>query len=621
MLTRRLKVKIKVQAVRHLTNSTFMQSFYLLKKSDQLKLIIITFSQVIIAGLDLVGVLVIGALGALSIQGIESHKPGNKVGQLLRILHLQNLSFQSQVAFLGISAALILVFKTFVSVFLTRRTFFFLSHKVAEISSDLVSKILSQNLLELQSRTAQQLLFIVSNGVNSLMTGIIATSMSLLSDISMLVILSSGLFFVDPTIAFSTLILFFIAGYILNRLLHVRSREIGRLQNELAVQNNEKILEVLNSYRESVVRDRRQFYADKIREIRHELSDITAELNFQPYISKYVIESTSVLGSLGLAAYEFGTKNSVHAVATLAIFMAASSRIAPAALRIQQGMLTLRNSSGATDSTFALLDELKGISNSDIKDDDPLFSYPDFNPEVIMKSVSFQYSGEEKFALEGVDLHITAGSSVAIVGPSGAGKTTLVDLILGVLIPQVGMITISGVSPTNASRKWSGGISYVPQNVVISSGSIRENVGLGYQKEFATDSRVWNAIESAQLKETVENLSGGIDALVGEYGGRISGGQRQRLGIARALFTLPKLLVLDEATSALDGQTENDIAGAIAELSGKTTVIIIAHRLSTVRNVDQVIYIDKGQVIATGTFNEVRIKVPDFDRQASLMGL
>ena len=123
------------------------------------------------------------------------------------------------------------------------------------------------------------------------------------------------------------------------------------------------------------------------------------------------------------------------------------------------------------------------------------------------------------------------------------------------------------------------------------------------------------------MKETVENLPDGIDALVGENGGRISGGQRQRLGIARALFTLPKLLVLDEATSALDGQTENDITDAIGELSGKATVIIIAHRLSTVRNVDQVIYIDKGVVIATGTFAEVRRKVPDFDRQASLMGL
>ena len=560
-------------------------------------------------------------MGALAIQGIETHKPGNKVSALLRMLNLQNLSFQSQVACLGILASLILLIKTAISVFLTRRTFFFLSHKVAEISSNLVSKILTQNLEELQLRSAQQLLYIVSNGINSLMTGIIATSISLLSDISILVILSLGLFFVDPTVAFATSILFFIVGYILHSLLQVRSREIGTLQNEFTVQNNEKILEVFNSYRELVVRNRRQFYANKIREIRHQLSDITAELNFQPYISKYVIESTSVLGSLGLAAYEFGTKNAVHAVATLAIFMAASSRIAPAALRFQQGMLILKNSSGATESTFELLDELKGISNSDEKIHDPLFTYPDFNPEVILDSVSFQYSKEEKFALANVNLHIRAGSSIAIVGPSGAGKTTLVDLILGVLKPQSGTITISGVSPTNASIQWSGGISYVPQNVIISSGSIRENVGLGYQKEFATDSRTWDAIGSAQLKETVENLPDGIDALVGENGGRISGGQRQRLGIARALFTLPKLLVLDEATSALDGQTENDITDAIGELSGKATVIIIAHRLSTVRNVDQVIYIDKGVVIATGTFAEVRRKVPDFDRQASLMGL
>lgn len=613
-------LKPKIQNF-NISDSILGRAIKVLEPRDRIKLLVITCIQIIMAGLDFVGVLVIGAMGALAIQGIETHKPGNKVSALLRMLNLQNLSFQSQVACLGILASLILLIKTAISVFLTRRTFFFLSHKVAEISSNLVSKILTQNLEELQLRSAQQLLYIVSNGINSLMTGIIATSISLLSDISILVILSLGLFFVDPTVAFATSILFFIVGYILHRLLQVRSREIGTLQNEFTVQNNEKILEVFNSYRELVVRNRRQFYANKIREIRHQLSDITAELNFQPFISKYVIESTSVLGSLGLAAYEFGTKNAVHAVATLAIFMAASSRIAPAALRFQQGMLTLKNSSGATESTFELLDELKGISNSDEKIHDPLFTYPDFNPEVILDSVSFQYSKEEKFALANVNLHLRAGSSIAIVGPSGAGKTTLVDLILGVLKPQSGTITISGVSPTNASLQWSGGISYVPQNVIISSGSIRENVGLGYQKEFATDSRTWDAIGSAQLKETVENLPDGIDALVGENGGRISGGQRQRLGIARALFTLPKLLVLDEATSALDGQTENDITDAIGELSGKATVIIIAHRLSTVRNVDQVIYIDKGVVIATGTFAEVRRKVPDFDRQASLMGL
>ena len=613
-------LKPKIQNF-NISDSILGRAIKVLEPRDRIKLLVITCIQIIMAGLDFVGVLVIGAMGALAIQGIETHKPGNKVSALLRMLNLQNLSFQSQVACLGILASLILLIKTAISVFLTRRTFFFLSHKVAEISSNLVSKILTQNLEELQLRSAQQLLYIVSNGINSLMTGIIATSISLLSDISILVILSLGLFFVDPTVAFATSIFFFIVGYILHSLLQVRSREIGTLQNEFTVQNNEKILEVFNSYRELVVRNRRQFYANKIREIRHQLSDITAELNFQPYISKYVIESTSVLGSLGLAAYEFGTKNAVHAVATLAIFMAASSRIAPAALRFQQGMLILKNSSGATESTFELLDELKGISNSDEKIHDPLFTYPDFNPEVILDSVSFQYSKEEKFALANVNLHIRAGSSIAIVGPSGAGKTTLVDLILGVLKPQSGTITISGVSPTNASIQWSGGISYVPQNVIISSGSIRENVGLGYQKEFATDSRTWDAIGSAQLKETVENLPDGIDALVGENGGRISGGQRQRLGIARALFTLPKLLVLDEATSALDGQTENDITDAIGELSGKATVIIIAHRLSTVRNVDQVIYIDKGVVIATGTFAEVRRKVPDFDRQASLMGL
>ena len=175
--------------------------------------------------------------------------------------------------------------------------------------------------------------------------------------------------------------------------------------------------------------------------------------------------------------------------------------------------------------------------------------------------------------------------------------------------------------PLDALNKWPGAAAYVPQDVVLSNGSIRENVGLGYPKDVATDAMVLNALRVAHLDEFVKGLSEGLDTQIGERGAKISGGQRQRLGIARAMFTRPHLLVLDEATSALDGETEAAISDAIHELRGSTTVVMIAHRLSTVRNADIVVYLDKGRILAQGTFDEVREAVPDFDRQAKLMGL
>jgi ABC-type multidrug transport system fused ATPase/permease subunit len=220
-----------------------------------------------------------------------------------------------------------------------------------------------------------------------------------------------------------------------------------------------------------------------------------------------------------------------------------------------------------------------------------------------------------------LSLQIRPGELVAFVGPSGAGKTTLIDLILGVLNPGSGRVEISGCTPLAAIEKWPGCIGYVPQDVVIFNGTIRENIALGFDSEFVSDVQISEALKVAHLKEFVQSLPEGLDTRVGDRGTKLSGGQRQRLGIARAMYTKPKLLVLDEATSSLDGKTESAISESISELAGNVTVILIAHRLSTVRNADQVVYINEGKIVQTGSFEEVRRKVTNFDIQAKLMGL
>ena len=244
-----------------------------------------------------------------------------------------------------------------------------------------------------------------------------------------------------------------------------------------------------------------------------------------------------------------------------------------------------------------------------------------FTSEIEIENVSLTYPSKQLPAISNITLSIPSGASVAFVGPSGAGKTTIIDVLLGVLNPDDGGVLISGLPPLLAVAKWPGAVSYVPQDVVISAGTIRENVALGYPAKEATDELVMSALKVAHLDRFVSNLPEGLDTQVGERGAKISGGQRQRLGIARAMFTRPHLLVLDEATSSLDGETEASISEAIHELRGSTTVVLIAHRLSTVRNADIVAYLAEGKIMAKGTFNEVRNAVPDFDRQAKLMGL
>jgi ABC-type multidrug transport system fused ATPase/permease subunit len=244
-----------------------------------------------------------------------------------------------------------------------------------------------------------------------------------------------------------------------------------------------------------------------------------------------------------------------------------------------------------------------------------------FTSEIEIENVSLTYPSKQFAAISNISLSIPSGASVAFVGQSGAGKTTIIDVLLGVLNPDEGSVLISGLPPLSAVAKWPGAVSYVPQDVVISAGTIRENVALGYPAQEATDELVMSALQVAHLDQFVSNLPQGMDTQVGERGAKISGGQRQRLGIARAMFTRPQLLVLDEATSSLDGETEANITEAIHELRGSTTVVLIAHRLSTVIDADIVVYLADGKVIAKGTFNEVRNAVPDFDRQARLLGL
>lgn len=602
-------------------NSTFSRAVGILSQSDKRKLASITIIQVLLGVMDLLGVMAIGLLGTLSITGIQSNKPGDKVSSILAMIGLSNSSFQTQASVIGLAAVLLLIGRTVLSILFTRRILYFMSYRGAAISANLVSRFLAQPLLVVQRWSIQEALFAVTRGVEVIALEVLALSVVLIADIALLIILIIGLFVVDPLTSIGTIFIFGSIALILYKLMHQRAGKIGVKSSELSIKSSEKISEVFSSYRESVVRNRRDFYAREIAKTRFEFADTRAEIGFMPYISKYVIETTVIVGAVLIGAVQFLMQDAAHAVATLAIFVAAGSRIAPAVLRIQQGSVMMKGSLGMAQPTLDLIEFLGKNPILENLDDEVHTKHDGFEPDLKVSNVSITYPDKSEKALVNVSLKSEAGAVIAIVGPSGAGKTTLVDVILGVLEPDSGYVHISGVTPLEAISRWPGAIAYVPQDVLVANGTIRENVALGYPLEAATDELINDAIRIASLSDFVASLPDGLDTNLGERGGKISGGQRQRIGIARALFTKPKLLVLDEATSALDGDTEESISSDIQKLKGSTTVVLIAHRLSTVRDADLVLYMDKGEIVARGSFEEVRNAVPDFDRQAKLMGL
>jgi len=602
--------------------TTLSRCFGLLSQQDRRKIWLMAGLQLFLSLLDLFGVALIGIVASLAVNGIGSNAtPTGNVERILQLIGLSNFSFQSQTAILGASAVLVMVVRTLLSVFFVRKTLFFLSRRGAAISSDLFAKVISQSLQGLQRHSVQEYVYSITFGVEVITLRILAQFVTLVSDGSLLIVMAIGLLIVDPIMALSSFLMLSGVSFILYRMMHERAGRLGLLNSQTDVESREKAVEAISTFREISVKNRQSFYARDFQTSRFKIAEILAENNFMPYMSKYVIESSVVLAALFIAAAQFMLSDAVQAVSTLSVFLAAGTRIAPAVLRLQQGAIQINSGIGTANSTLLMIEELNTVKPISYETKPFNSSHEGFKAEISIRNLSLKYFGTYKNSLNDISLSVSVGAIVAIVGPSGAGKTSLIDSLLGVTEPSAGVVNISRVSPSEAIKTWPGAIAYVPQEINISNGTIAYNVALGYQLSEVSESQIWSALETAQLAEFVRSLPLGLETPVGDRGSKLSGGQRQRLGIARALLSNPKLLVLDEATSALDGQSELDVSDAIHSLKGTITVVLIAHRLSTVRSADLVAYLDRGNLIASGTFDEVRKVVPDFDRQAKLMGL
>lgn len=592
-----------------------------LKPADRFRLYFVIALQFFLGVLDLIGVGLIGVIGALAVNGIQSRAPGTRVGQILELMNLDGYSFQTQVGLLGLVAAAFLIIRTICSVLVSKNTLDFLSSRGAELAEVLIQVTLGQRYAFIQQLGFQVPVFAVTHGTSIIMVGILGGLIGIASDAVLLLILISGMALVSPFIALQSLILFAGLGITLYLVMQKKVRALGEQDSMLSIASNTKIFEAISSYRENFVHDRLGSYSTEISRIRYDLASTQAQVAFMPNVSKYIIESSVLIGSIAICGVQFALFDASYAIASLAVFITAGSRIAPAILRLQQNALQIKSSLGSSKSTIELLQSLDFARRITMSPTDLNFDHVNFLASVELVDVCFRYGDSEKLILDSINLEISPGEFVAIVGPSGAGKTTLADVILGVLQPLQGEIKVSGMAPELAIKQFPGAISYVPQDTFIIEGSILQNISLGYPTPSLDSKHALNAVRLAQLDKFVEESPSGLLTKLLDRGTNLSGGQRQRIGIARALFTDPYILVLDEATSALDSQTEKDFSLAINELRGSRTVIAIAHRLSTVAAADKVIYLADGKIQAIGKFSEVRAKVPNFDEQANLMGL
>lgn len=467
---------------------------------------------------------------------------------------------------------------------------------------------------EFRKRSVSESLTIMNSAVSTVFGAVVGGFMGVISTGLSAVAVIVALFIATPVQALLALAYFGIGAALYSYVVRPRLSKAGDLILGGTIEQTLAGMQGLHGFKEIKLRHSAEYFIS-----RYALGMALAERGqvfggFFSSVTKYLLEILFILGVGGLLVYEFSTSTPEAAIGSLAIFVAAGFRLLPNIAGLVSAINGIRTGHPSLRILHDAVQDAGETRRTPEDTRDPV----ELTKSIELMGVRFRYPNSADDVLRGIDLTIPYGSSVAFVGGSGAGKTTLVDLLLGLHTPTHGAVLIDGQPLEGRMQSWQEQCAMVAQDVFITQDSVRQNILFDTTPDSADEARLNRAVEDAQLQDVIRGLPEGLDTSAGDWGNRLSGGQRQRVGIARALYRSPRLLVLDEATSALDNETERRITDTIEALHGKITVVVVAHRLSTVRNVDLVVFLKEGVVAGVGSFSELERSNTDFARLVEL---
>lgn len=595
----------------------------LLSKKNRIKYWVYTIAQMATGLFDLLG----AALLTISviILGASFSSDFTQSSWISKVQNLgvfENLSLISIAISISLLATILFIVKSVTCLFLIRKNLYFLGARHVDVVSNILNKFFGKNLLFIEKKSSQEVSQSAIKGSGYLIVEILGPLAITLSEFTLLVFFIILLLFINPILLFFTILLFGSVGVFLQRILGQHAARIGAIEDKAAELGLVEIQEGIFSFRSIATFSREKYFVDNAVSQVRKGSTAYSERRFLEQIPKFAFEVALVIGILGLGLSQLSSSSVISASTTMIVFLTITVRSLPSMLRLQNSLFSIRHATGQAKSFLSFMDSLEAeparntntsILGSELAD--VLCS------NVSFENVSFAYPGQEFNAVSNLSFTINQGEMVAIVGRSGAGKSTIMDLILGLLVPTEGTVQVGNKSADQSVALWRGQIAYVPQQTFLLSKSIRQNVAFGLNNDEIDDNLVWDLLRKVQLSDYVNTLPNKLDTLVGPGGVVLSGGERQRIGLIRALYSKPRLLLLDEATSALDSETEFFVSETLSSLPFYTTKVIVAHRLSTVSQANKVLYLEKGFCQTFGTLEEVKRNSPNFDRQAKLFGL
>lgn len=597
------------------------ESIALLTPREKSYLVVVIIIQVFIGLVDLAALALIAAFGSLGATYVSGFALPEAIRTLIDRIGLGSYSVKELLVIFALATAFLFVFRSVSSLILTRRIYLYLANRQTRISVDLAKRLSGASFTWIKRKDTNELIYALTDGVGALMLGIISSFMIVVGEVFFLILILIGLIAVDPVTALFTLVFFSLFAIATYKSISSYSARLGREDAQYSIHGRNQISSMILAYKEIYAFQRQRFFLDGFVSTREKATRARAKYTWLGQIPKANAEIGLVIGGGGLIGLQAWQSDAATGLSTLLVFLAAASRLTPSILRIQASFLAFRNSAGVAEVTLKVIHALDEM-------DVPVIEAAlgrkraEYLPvEVKVDALSFKYPDGEGNVLSDISLTIKPGSFVALAGSSGSGKTTLADIIIGIYSGDSGSVQFNGVTNREWVKANPGGIGYVPQAPYILGGDFVTNIALGVPEDEVDMKRVEEVIGQAQLTNLVRALPDGLQTDLSNFGSRLSGGEKQRLALARALYNSPSLLVIDEGTSALDGRTEFEVTQAILGLRDSLTIIVIAHRLASIKEADQIFLMDKGRVIAQGSFVELRKTSKEFQEQVSYMNL